>query len=200
MGCSGLSQLGRGILVLISEFGRMIMAYHLSIKHAAHVVCAIGFLALTSERASADPNLNCDAYAQAAIEQQSKNLQLKCGFKGPAWQLNHANHKNWCLSPGVGIMAVSQEDHRRKEALKTCQSKKMVFIPLQFKDCNKYAQNAVDQQTLNLAFQCGHKGKAWSTNFLGHRDWCALKTVTVAMVNGETKGRADVLKKCIFKK
>ena len=171
-----------------------------SIKYAAQVVCAVGCLAFASERASADPNLNCDAYAQAAIEQQSKNLQLKCGFKGPAWQLNYANHKNWCLSPGVGIMAVSKEDHRRKEALKQCKSKKLVFIPLQFKDCNKYAQNAVDQQTVNLAFQCGHKGKAWSTNFLGHRNWCALKTVTVAMVNEETKRRADVLANCIFKK
>jgi hypothetical protein len=164
------------------------------------IIFVVCFLLISTGNARADTNLNCDAYAQAAIDQQAQNMKLKCGYKGKAWQLSYANHKNWCLSNGVGIMNVSNENHNRKQALKKCAAKKVIFIPLKIKNCDKYAQDAINQQVANMALKCGKSGKGWSTNFLAHKNWCASKSVTVAMINNETKRRGSSLGKCLFKK
>ncbi len=159
---------------------------------------ALAAAPLTTAGALADPDLNCDAYAQAAVSQQAENLQRNCGFTGKGWSSDFIGHRNWCLTPGVGIMAVSQEDHRRAEQLKTCQATKLIK-PIILKDCNTYAQKAVDQQAANLQNKCGFAGGGWSTEFVKHRDWCASAHVTPEMLNKETGARTVALLGCVVK-
>ena len=162
------------------------------------VLTALSIGQITSS-ANADTNLNCDAYAQAAIDQQAKNMALKCGLSGKAWSTNYNGHKNWCLSNGVGIVQVSDENRNRETALKSCGQKKIFYIPMALKDCNKYAQNAIDQQTANIALKCGKSGKGWSTNYNAHKNWCETNGVSVAMINTETSRRGVAVGACLFK-
>ena len=38
----------------------------------------------------------CSVYAQTAIDQQKKNLDLSCGFVGPVWSNDYRAHYLWC--------------------------------------------------------------------------------------------------------
>lgn len=42
--------------------------------------------------AAADANLNCDAYAGAAVAQNQQNLAQNCGFGGGRWLSNFKAH------------------------------------------------------------------------------------------------------------
>lgn len=154
---------------------------------------------LATGQANANSHLNCDAYAQAAVDQHVKNVKLKCGFGGAAWQSNYNAHKNWCNDPSRTISQISIEDTNRKKALEQCGKGKLVIIPLQFKDCNKYAQNAIDQQVANVDLKCGFSGPRWSSNYGAHRDWCAQDNVSVQMANNETGSRGFALLGCLQK-
>ena len=48
------------------------------------VLAALGVLALGANAASA----NCDWYVKTALEQQQRNLKLKCGFAGAEWSVD----------------------------------------------------------------------------------------------------------------
>lgn len=60
----------------------------------------------------------CDQYAQGAIQQQNTNLVKKCGYTGKRWQLNYANHKNWCM--GASKQAMNAEQLARYGELTKC--------------------------------------------------------------------------------
>lgn len=72
----------------------------------------------------ADPNLNCDAYAKAAVAEQQQNIQLQCGFGGLVWRDDYQAHFDWCQSAGVGITDISGADQFRVNALAQCQQTK----------------------------------------------------------------------------
>jgi hypothetical protein len=38
----------------------------------------------------------CAAYAESAVQQNDSNIISHCGFTGPRWDSNRANHENWC--------------------------------------------------------------------------------------------------------
>jgi hypothetical protein len=100
------------------------------IKKALAIPIVGGMLsAFAVVSANADTNLNCDAYAKAAIAEQQQNLQLGCGFSGPAWQDNYQAHFAWCQSPGIGITHISGEDASRLNALAQCKQAKTQTIP-----------------------------------------------------------------------
>jgi hypothetical protein len=61
-------------------------------------------LVLLSAAAWADDNLNCDAYAAKAVEQQQENRTIGCGFAGPAWSTDGQGHRNWCWLPQVQMV------------------------------------------------------------------------------------------------
>ncbi|MFA5898400.1 MAG: hypothetical protein WC829_04725 [Hyphomicrobium sp.] len=41
---------------------------------------------------------NCDWYVKTALEQQQRNLKLKCGFGGADWSVDKGAHAAWCAS------------------------------------------------------------------------------------------------------
>ena len=72
----------------------------------------------------ADANLNCNAYAQSAVNQQAMNLKLKCGFKGGAWSSNYAGHAAWCKQTNVKMADLTNQQKIRQKALNSCSQKK----------------------------------------------------------------------------
>jgi len=54
----------------------------------------LGVLALQASPALA----NCDWYVKTSLEQQQRNLKLKCGLSGTEWSADKAAHTAWCAS------------------------------------------------------------------------------------------------------
>lgn len=140
--------------------------------------------------ARADQNLNCDAYAAAAVAQQNENLALRCGFAGGAWSANYEGHRAWCLLPGVAMANLTHEDRARADGLKLCKQKQAA--------CADYAALAVEQNQSNRRFGCGLAGGRWSDNATGHRDWCM--TANANQTTSESKARQTALLKCNLKR
>lgn len=86
------------------------------------VVLAVGSFVLAVP-ARADSNLNCDAYAAAAVAQHQQNIALGCGFTGAAWSNDHAGHRNWCFAPATKMANLTHEDGARVSALALCSDK-----------------------------------------------------------------------------
>ncbi len=82
------------------------------------------FLALGTLSAQGDANLNCQAYANAAVNHQQQNLKSKCGFKGGRWSLNYNGHQAWCKLGNVKMFNLTTEDKARTAALNNCKKKK----------------------------------------------------------------------------
>lgn len=150
---------------------------------------AAACLVLSGE-ARADQNLNCDAYAAAAVAQQNENLALRCGFAGGAWSADYAGHRAWCLQPGVAMANLTHEDRARADGLKLCKQKQAA--------CVDYAALAVEQNRSNRRFGCGLAGGRWSDNASGHRDWCM--TANADETTGESRARQTALSQCTLQK
>jgi hypothetical protein len=71
---------------------------------------------------SAAPALaNCDWYVKTALEQQQRNLKLKCGFSGAEWSVDKSAHAAWCASVGPDTSKASAQ--KREAELATCAAK-----------------------------------------------------------------------------
>lgn len=143
-------------------------------------VCTVIF-ALTSgfalPAAQAEANLNCDAYAKAAVAEQQQNIQFQCGLTGPAWQDDYMAHFNWCQSPGVGIMDISGADQFRIAALQQCKQAKTQTIPRPANAptehaCNNYRDLMIGLSKENTQLKCGYTDSRFDNNPQGHFDWC----------------------------
>jgi hypothetical protein len=42
--------------------------------------------------------LSCRAYAGMAVDAAAESSKLKCGFSGPKWSENAAEHFAWCMA------------------------------------------------------------------------------------------------------
>ena len=75
--------------------------------------------ALASQPAAAQAN--CDWYVKTALEQQQRNLKLKCGFAGAEWSVDKGAHAAWCASVGPDVSRASAQ--KREAALTQCAAK-----------------------------------------------------------------------------
>jgi hypothetical protein len=64
---------------------------------------------------------NCDWYVRTALEQQQRNLKLKCGFSGTEWSVDKGAHAAWCASVGPDTSKASAQ--KREAQLATCAAK-----------------------------------------------------------------------------
>jgi hypothetical protein len=64
---------------------------------------------------------SCDWYAKTALKQQQDNERLKCGFRGPEWSANLADHMRWCGSVAPDVWRVQAQ--RRDAQLAQCAKK-----------------------------------------------------------------------------
>jgi hypothetical protein len=64
---------------------------------------------------------NCDWYVKTALEQQQRNLKLKCGLAGAEWSADKGAHATWCAS--VSPDASKATAQRREAELGKCAAK-----------------------------------------------------------------------------
>ncbi len=88
------------------------------LRAAIPVLAAFGVLTLAPATAFA----NCDWYVKTSLEQQQRNVKMKCGYSGPQWSVDKAAHGNWCAS--VGPAASRAAAQKRQQLLGACQAKK----------------------------------------------------------------------------
>ena len=81
------------------------------------VLAMLGVLGFGVNAASA----NCDWYVKTALEQQQRNLKLKCGFSGAEWSVDKSAHSTWCASVGPDVSRASAQ--KREAALGQCAGK-----------------------------------------------------------------------------
>jgi hypothetical protein len=77
----------------------------------------LGGIAATSMPASA----NCDWYVKTALEQQQRNVKLKCGFSGAEWSIDKGAHAAWCASVGPDTSRATAQ--KREADLAKCSAK-----------------------------------------------------------------------------
>lgn len=82
---------------------------------AACLVLGFGFSAPPTQAASP---VVCAAYAQGAVFQQKRNLDMGCGYAGARWSKKYGAHYAWCLGAPYG--AVQAEGNARKSMLQQC--------------------------------------------------------------------------------
>lgn len=77
----------------------------------------LGFC-LSAPAAHAANPVVCAAYAQGAVYQQKRNLNMGCGYAGARWSKNYGAHYAWCLGAPYGV--VQAEGNARKSMLQQC--------------------------------------------------------------------------------
>ncbi len=87
------------------------------LRAAISGMVALGAFALLPTAASA----NCDWYVKTALEQQQRNLQMKCGLTGAEWSVDKGAHAAWCASVGPDVSRTMAQ--QREAALAQCKSK-----------------------------------------------------------------------------
>jgi len=81
--------------------------------HRAFVGAVAGAVALVQLMpATAQAQSSCKWYGTTALKQQQQNERLKCGFNGPQWHSNLADHIAWCSSvpPDVWKKSARERD------------------------------------------------------------------------------------------
>lgn len=146
-------------------------------------------MATLATSAHADDNLNCDAYATAAVAQQERNVALGCGYGGGAWSTDYYGHRNWCLQGNVRMADLTEEDGGRAGALEICLAKTQA--------CDAYAAVALQQSRLNDEAACGQTGGRWSPDVAGHRAWCMVAPPDASRTEMEL--RSTILQACTAK-
>jgi len=64
---------------------------------------------------------NCDWYVKTSLEQQQRNLKLKCGFAGAEWSVDKSAHTAWCASVSPDTSRAAAQ--KREAELATCAAK-----------------------------------------------------------------------------
>ena len=129
----------------------------------------------------ADSNLNCQAYAAAAVKQAKENKQRGCNYTGSLWSLDFNGHKNWCLSPGVKMANLTWGDKERARLLQQCkgkQNKKYKKFHKKQKQCLAYAHEAKKLRG-ELNKVCKKSGE-WPAPLKADVDWCMGQSVGAA--------------------
>lgn len=160
-----------------------------------HVLYSIALaLAAVASPTLADENLNCDAYAGAAVAQNQQNLAQNCGFTGGRWISQAKPHYDWCRAPTTQMEHLVVEDESRTAALAECANRAIVAQQA----CQAYAQQAVGAAEAAIANACGIGGGGWSRNYADHFNWCL--GAPQAARDQETAARTNQLQGCIAAK
>jgi hypothetical protein len=86
-------------------------------RAALPALAVLGAIAVLSTPAFA----NCDWYVKTALEQQQRNLKLKCGLSGAEWSADKGAHAAWCAS--VSPDASKSTAQKREAELGKCAAK-----------------------------------------------------------------------------
>jgi hypothetical protein len=87
------------------------------LRAALPALAVLGVLGVQSTPASA----NCDWYVKTSLEQQQRNLKLKCGLSGTEWSADKSAQAAWCAS--VSPDASKATAQKREADLSKCSAK-----------------------------------------------------------------------------
>ncbi len=161
-----------------------------SIQAAAFVAAIL----LSPASAFADANLNCNAYAGAAIAEVKQNAAESCGFTGNRWLNDFKAHFDWCAAAGTTMANLVAEDKAREDALTQCANKAVQAQQA----CQSYAQLAVGEAAAAAENSCGFSGGGWSSDYAAHFNWCL--TASEAARKQENVARANQIAGCLSAK
>jgi hypothetical protein len=147
-------------------------------------------LACFAVPAMSDGNLNCEAYAAAAVAQQKANKTFGCGFTGGRWSDNFIGHRNWCRSANVKMENLTFEDRARDAQLAQCQQQ----ASTKGTECNKYADEAIAAQNKSKQLKCGYTGSRFQSTRERHFNWCM--GADYGLILAEAKGRGENIQAC----
>ncbi len=158
------------------------------------IVLAAALSCTLSLPAAADANLNCSAYAGAAVAENKQNISQKCGFTGSGWSNDFNAHASWCLLPSTKMADLVTQDKARQQALTQCANKAAEAE----KACQGYAQTAVGVIAAANGMACGFSGGGWTGDYAAHFNWCL--TAPQSARDKETAARKNQLNGCITAK
>ena len=144
--------------------------------------------------AVADANLNCSAYAGAAVAENKQNMAQNCGFTGSGWSNDFNAHASWCSLPSTKMADLVAQDKARQQALTQCANKAVQAE----KACQDYAQKAVGAIAAANGMGCGFSGGRWTGAYAAHFNWCL--TAPQSARDQETAARTNQLDGCITAK
>ncbi len=87
------------------------------LRAALPALAVLGVLGVQSAPASA----NCDWYVKTSLEQQQRNLKLKCGLSGTEWSADKSAHAAWCASVSPDTSKATAQ--KREADLSKCSAK-----------------------------------------------------------------------------
>lgn len=160
-------------------------------KHLVVRIAALIMPLLLTTGALADANLNCDAYAGAAVAQNQQNESFKCGFSGSAWSGDFNAHRQWCLAPATKMQNLTAEDNARKQALAQCAEKPM----LDQAACQVFAKKAMIAADAAAKRGCGFGGNRWLVDYGAHFNWCL--SASQGARDQEDQARTNQLQGCL---
>lgn len=134
-----------------------------------------------------EDDAGCVDYANRAVRQAQRNRALRCGFEGQRWQPSFDGHYSWCQS--APQRARQREDAIRQSLIDICAAR-----PDKAQECRRYANNAIQQQRVNLTEGCGFTGPRWHTNYEDHFAWCMEVPTGIRLA--ETAARVGALLSC----
>ena len=108
----------RSKIYIVFFGGRKMKNEFLNIQSAGVASLSLTLLAvgLSGPAAAKD----CGSYANTAVTQFVKNVELQCGFAGPAWSNDYGGHLGFCLLVDENISQL--ETDKRAAQLSECQA------------------------------------------------------------------------------
>jgi len=159
---------------------------NISSKYSTYLVLlfvglTLGCLAPASQPPSGNTQSECKQYAKNAVVQNQQNMELACGFTGPAWSANYSHHYDWCMK--VPRKQADDGTSQRADALTNqCAGAQPSQQPPGGGSssgpevrCDQYAKKAVEQNNENISKGCGFSGPEWSSDYTTHFNWCVNK-------------------------
>lgn len=148
----------------------------------------------------------CRSYASKAVEQQRRNLNSNCGYRGVAWNLDHKAHYGWCLTlkDAPYFSGASNESSKREKALKKCNAGKDTTGggSISGSRCQIYVADALLKAAANIEHHCGYAvAGRFTQDANAHRRFCEnnMKANNLAIINAEEAARTAAIDQCIKK-
>lgn len=142
------------------------------------LVLAALALGLVTSQVYAHSHLNCQAYAQAVVNQAKKNIGLGCGFSGPVWSTDFNFHFNWCNQNTTRIHHLGEQENIRAAQMNQC------LVKVKKKDqlhrrrelyCVKYAKKAQKLRGQVNQVCKGQNGGEWPQTIKQDVAFCMAK-------------------------
>ncbi len=148
----------------------------------------------------------CRNYASKATEQQRRNLNSNCGYKGVAWNLDYKAHYGWCMTlrDAPYFRGASNEAGKREKALRKCSADpdSSGGGSIGGSRCQMYVAAALLKAAANIEHHCGYAATGrFTQDASAHRRFCEnnMKANNLAIINSEETARDAAIDKCIKK-